>query len=33
MPPFSASLQMAAATRGGTVDGVIFRSARGSEYE
>jgi putative transposase len=28
----SASLQMAAATRGGTVDGVIFHSDRGSEY-
>ncbi|MEU2874734.1 integrase core domain-containing protein [Streptomyces olivoreticuli] len=27
----SASLQMAAATRGGTVDGVIFHSNRGSE--
>jgi putative transposase len=27
-----ASLQMAAATRGGTVDGVIFHSDRGSEY-
>src|SRR5690606_25691228 len=27
-----ASLQMAAATRGGDVDGGIFRSARGSEY-
>ena len=26
------SLQMAAATRGGTVDGVIFHSDRGSEY-
>lgn len=30
--PVSASLQMAAATRGGTVDGVIFHSDRGSEY-
>jgi putative transposase len=28
----SASLQMAAATRGGSVDGVIFHSDRGSEY-
>ncbi|MGP3683177.1 IS3 family transposase [Streptomyces sp. IBSNAI002] len=28
----SASLQMAAATRGGDVDGVIFHSDRGSEY-
>ena len=28
----AASLQMAAATRGGTVDGVIFHSDRGSEY-
>ncbi|MEU6655680.1 IS3 family transposase [Streptomyces sp. NPDC046900] len=28
----SASLKMAAATRGGTVDGVIFHSDRGSEY-
>jgi putative transposase len=28
----SASLQMAAATRGGNVDGVIFHSDRGSEY-
>jgi transposase InsO family protein len=28
----SASLRMAAATRGGTVDGVIFHSDRGSEY-
>jgi transposase InsO family protein len=27
-----ASLRMAAATRGGTVDGVIFHSDRGSEY-
>ncbi|MFI9576366.1 IS3 family transposase [Microbispora rosea] len=27
-----AALQMAAATRGGTVDGVIFHSDRGSEY-
>lgn len=27
-----ASLNMAAATRGGTVDGVIFHSDRGSEY-
>ena len=27
-----ASLQMAAATRGGDVDGVIFHSDRGSEY-
>jgi putative transposase len=28
----SASLKMAAATRGGQVDGVIFHSDRGSEY-
>lgn len=28
----TASLRMAAATRGGTVDGVIFHSDRGSEY-
>jgi transposase InsO family protein len=27
-----ASLQMAVATRGGDVDGVIFHSDRGSEY-
>ncbi|ANZ21591.1 integrase family protein [Streptomyces noursei ATCC 11455] len=26
------ALQMAAATRGGTMDGVIFHSDRGSEY-
>ncbi|WP_370268057.1 IS3 family transposase [Streptomyces sp. V4I8] len=31
-PLVSASLQMAAATRGGTVDGVILHSDRGSEY-
>jgi transposase InsO family protein len=30
--PACASLQMAAATRGGDVDGVIFHSDRGSEY-
>ena len=28
----SASLRMAAAARGGSVDGVIFHSDRGSEY-
>ncbi|MEY9997051.1 hypothetical protein ABIE67_009083 [Streptomyces sp. V4I8] len=31
-PLVSASLQIAAATRGGTVDGVILHSDRGSEY-